>query len=340
MKKRAAGFGELMLRLAPEGYLRFQQTDTFEAVYGGAEANVCAALAQFGVETRFITALPAHAIGQAAFDRLRAIGIDTDFILRQGPRLGIYFAERGAAQRPGKVIYDRAGSSIALIEPGDIDWEAALDGVDWFHFTGITPALGDNVAQCCRDALKVVRAKGIRASCDLNYRRNLWSEEKAREVMTDLVEGLDICMVNEGACKDVFGISAPDAAANDRQSAEASLYVAEEMRKRFGIREIGVTIRRSYSASDNEWSAMLYDGEPHFSRTYRMQPIIERIGGGDAFDAGLIYGELNGWDKQDCVEFAAAAAALKHTVEGDFSVTTLDEVKALMAGEGSGMIQR
>ena len=338
--ERVACFGEIMLRLSPEGYLRFQQAGSFVAVYGGAEANVCASLAQFGVKTRFITALPSHAIGQAAVNALRAIGIETDNILIQGSRVGIYFSEKGAAQRPSKVIYDRAGSSFSQIQPGDINWDAALDGVDWFHFTGITPALGDNVTESVKEALATAHRKGIRVSCDLNYRKNLWSPEKARSVMTELVQGLDLCIANEEDCKAVFGISSPGSDVDSGNlNNEGYLYVAEQMRKQFGISEMAVTLRRSHSASDNDWTAMTYDGESHFSRSYPVH-IVDRVGGGDSFGGALIYAKLKGFDAQKAVEFAAAASALKHSVEGDFNVISLDEVERLMRGDGSARVQR
>lgn len=338
--KRVACFGEIMLRLSPQGYLRFQQADSFQAIYGGAEANVCASLSQYGVEARFISALPEHAVGQAAVNALRAVGVNTDYILRQGARIGIYYAEKGAAQRPSKVIYDRAGSAFSMVQPGTVDWESALEGVDWFHFTGITPALGDNVAACVKEALAVVRKKGIRTSCDLNYRKNLWSREKAGCVMSELVRGLDVCIANEEDCKDVFGISAPASDINaGKLDNEGYLYVAEQMRQRFGIREMAVTLRRSHSASDNDWAAMLYDGESHFSRSYPVH-IVDRVGGGDSFGGALIYAKLQGFDAQKAVEFAAAASALKHTVEGDFNVVSVEEVERLMGGDGSGRVQR
>lgn len=329
-----------MLRLSPEGYLRFQQAKRFDVVYGGAEANVCASIAQLGLQSRFISALPVHAIGQAAVNELRSIGVETEHVLRQGERVGIYFVEKGAAQRPSKVVYDRAGSALSQVQPGDVDWEAALNGVDWFHFTGITPALGDNVTQCVKDALAVAKRYGIRCSCDLNYRKNLWTREKAGRVMSELVQGLDICIANEEDCKDVFGICAPESDINAGQlNNEGYLYVAEEMRKRFGIREMAVTLRRSISASDNDWAAMTYDGAPYFSKTYHVH-IVDRIGGGDSFGAALIYAKLHAYDAQMAVEFAAASSALKHTVEGDFHVIGTEEITRLMNGDGSGRVQR
>ncbi|MDO4572964.1 MAG: sugar kinase [Clostridia bacterium] len=338
--KRVACFGEIMLRLSPKGYLRFQQADSFDAIYGGAEANVCASVAQLGLNARFITALPAHAIGQAAFNALRAIGVDTEYILRQGARVGIYFAEKGAAQRPSKVIYDRAGSAFSQIQPGEIDWDAALDGVDWFHFTGITPALGDNVAACVKEALAVAHKKNIRTSCDLNYRKNLWPREKAGSVMSELVQGLDLCIANEEDCKDVFGISAPESDINGGKLDNAGyLYVARRMQQTYGIREMAVTLRRSRSASDNDWAALLFDGEPHYSRSYPVH-IVDRVGGGDSFGGALIYAKLCGYEAQRAVEFAAAASALKHTVEGDFNIISVDEAERLAGGDGSGRVQR
>lgn len=338
--KRVACFGEIMLRLSPEGYLRFLQADRFDAVYGGAEANVCASLAQFGTEARMITALPTHEIGQAAVNSLRKLGVDTSCILRQGPRVGIYFAEKGASQRPSKVVYDRAGSSFSQVQPGQIDWDQALEGVSWFHFTGITPALGDNVAACVREGLEAARSKGIKTSCDLNYRKNLWTREKAGEVMADLVRGLDVCIANEEDCKDVFGICAPETDLNaGKLNRDGYRYVAAELAARFDIAQVAITLRTSLSASDNEWSAMLYDGEAHFAKTYPVH-IVDRVGGGDSFAAALIDAKLRDLSVQDALEFAVAASCLKHSIEGDVNMVTRDEVARLAGGDGSGRVQR
>ncbi|NLV35848.1 MAG: sugar kinase [Clostridiaceae bacterium] len=334
-------FGEIMLRLAPEGYYRFIQADTFGATYGGGEANVAVSLANYGMDASFVTKLPKHEIGQAAINSLRQFGVDTRKIVRGGSRVGIYFLEKGASQRASKVIYDRANSSIATASQSDFDWDSILDGVQWFHFTGITPALGDNVATICLDACKAAKAKGITVSCDLNYRKNLWSREKAGQVMAELMEYVDLCIANEGDAGDVFGIWADNSdVTGGRLSRDGYKSVAKKLVERFGFKKVAITLRSSISANDNDWAAMLYDGkEYYFSKSYSIH-IVDRVGGGDSFGAGLIYSLLNGSEPQEAVEFAVAASCLKHTIEGDFNQVSLDEVKKLMGGDGTGRVQR
>lgn len=338
---RVVTFGELMLRLAPEGYYRFVQAETFGATYGGGEANVAVSLANYGADAAFVSKLPANEIGQAALNSLRRFGVDTGNIVRGGPRMGIYFLEKGASQRPSKVIYDRAGSSIACAERSDFDWERILDGADWFHFTGITPALGGNLPEICADALAVCRKKGISVSCDLNYRKNLWTRERAGEVMARLMRDVNVCIANEEDAADVFGIRAEGADVTagklDRTGYES---VARQLTERFGFDKVAITLRESISASDNNWSGMLYaKGKAYFSKKYALR-IVDRVGGGDSFGGGLIYALLDGKDAQGAIEFAVAASALKHTVEGDYNMAEKSEVEKLAGGDGSGRVQR
>jgi len=334
-------FGEIMLRLAPPGYYRFVQTDTFCATYGGGEANVAVSLANFGLDVAFVTKLPKHELGQAAVNSLRRYGVDTSKIVRGGDRIGIYFLEKGASQRPSKVIYDRANSAIATATREDFDWDRIFDGAAWFHFTGITPALGDNVAEICMDACKAAKAKNITVSCDLNYRKNLWSREKAGRVMSGLMEYVDICIANEEDAGDVFGIWADDSNITaGRLSKEGYKQVAEKLAERFNFDKVAITLRSSISANDNNWAAMLYDrGEYYFSKTYPIH-IVDRVGGGDSFGAGLIYSIINGKEPQDALEFAVAASCLKHTIEGDFNHVSVAEVERLAGGDSSGRVQR
>jgi len=339
--KKIVTFGELMLRLAPEGYLRFVQADAFEATFGGGEANVSISLANFGADTSFVTKLPSHEIGQMAVNSLRKYGVDTSFITRGGKRVGIYYLEKGASQRPSKVIYDRAGSAIAEACKDDFDWDKIFDGAGWFHFTGITPALSDELAEICLLACKKAKEKGIVVSCDLNYRNKLWSKEKAGEVMNKLCKYVDVCISNEEDANDVFGIKAAntDVTAGEINS-EGYKYVAEELKKRFGFSYVAITLRESISASDNRWGAMLYDGKEFcFSKKYNVH-IVDRVGGGDSFGAGLIYSLMQNESPADAIEFAVAASCLKHSIEGDYNFVTVDEVKKLAKGDASGRVQR
>lgn len=334
-------FGELMLRLAPEGYTRFVQAETFGATYGGGEANVAVSLANFGLDAAFVTKLPAHEIGQAAVNSLRRYGVDTSYITRGGSRVGIYFLEKGASQRPSKVVYDRAHSAIAEATQSDFDWDAIFEGADWFHFTGITPALGENVAALCMDACKAAKSKGIPVSCDLNYRKNLWSRETAGQVMGELCKLVDLCIANEEDAKDVFGIEAEHTDIYAGQLNHAGYEsVARQLTERFGFEKVAITLRTSISASENNWAAMLFTGgQAHYSKEYNMK-IVDRVGGGDSFGAGLIYATLSGYQPQQALEFAVAASCLKHSIEGDYNQVSADEVSKLAGGDGSGRVQR
>jgi 2-dehydro-3-deoxygluconokinase len=334
-------FGEIMLRLAPEGYYRFVQAASYGATYGGGEANVSVSLSGFGLDAAFVTKLPKHEIGQGAVNSLRKFGVDTSLIVRGGDRVGIYFLEKGASQRPSKVIYDRAHSAIAAASESDFDWDKIFNGASWFHFTGITPALSDSAAAITLAACKAARSKGVTVSCDLNYRQNLWSREKAGEVMGKLMEFVDVCIANEEDSSDVFGIRASGSdVTSGKISHDGYKEVAAALVKRFGFKQTAITLRESISANDNNWGAMLYaDNEYYFSKKYAMH-IVDRVGGGDSFGAGLIYGNLTGMGAQERLEIAVAASCLKHSIEGDFNLVSADEVKKLAGGNASGRVQR
>lgn len=341
MGKKVVTFGEIMLRLEPEGYYRFVQAESYGATYGGGEANVAVSLANYGFDACFVTKLPAHEIGQGAVNALRRFGVDTSRIVRGGNRVGIYFLEKGASQRPSKVIYDREGSAIAMASKEDFDWKTIFEGAEWFHFTGITPALNDNVAEICLDACRAAKEAGVKISCDLNYRNKLWSREKAGQVMGELCRYVDVCIANEEDAADVFGMKASQTNVHAGEvNHEGYKDVARQLEERFGFEKAAITLRESLSANDNLWSAMLYDGEAYyFSKKYQMH-IVDRVGGGDSFGGGLIAACLNGYDPQQTIEFAVAASCLKHSVEGDFNMVSMDEVWNLAGGDASGRVQR
>jgi 2-dehydro-3-deoxygluconokinase len=339
--KRVVTFGEIMLRLAPEGYYRFIQAASYGASYGGGEANVAVTLANFGLDAAFVTKLPKHEIGQGAVNSLRRFGVDTSRIVRGGSRVGIYFLEKGASQRASKVIYDRAGSAIATAEPQDFDWNAIFEGASWFHVTGITPALGDTAAAITMEACTAAKARRITVSCDLNYRKNLWSQEMAASVMGKLMPLVDICIANEEDAANVFGIHAQGTdVSSGTISREGYRGVAKALTDRFGFKTVAITLRESISANDNNWAAMLFTGGvSYFSKKYPVH-IVDRVGGGDSFCAGIIYGTLQDYSPQETVEFAAAASCLKHSIEGDFNQVSVEEVQKLAGGDASGRVQR
>ena len=339
--KRVVTFGELMLRLAPNGYYRFFQNDQMQATFGGGEANVAVSLANYGLDSVYVTKLPKHAIGQGAVDSLRAFGVDTSKIVRGGDRVGIYYLEKGASQRGSVCIYDRANSAIALASKEDFDWDNIFDGADWFHFTGITPALGKNVTEICIEACKAAKARGVKISCDLNYRGKLWTRAEAREAMSELCKYVDVCISNEEDAKDVFGIEAEGTDMyGGKLNHEGYKSVAKQLADKFGFEKVAITLRSSISASDNDWAGMLYDGENYgFSKSYHLH-IVDRVGGGDSFGGGLIYALLNGKTTQEAIEFAVAASALKHSIEGDYNRVSVSEVEKLAGGDGSGRVQR
>ena len=336
-------FGELMLRLAPEGYLRFIQSNKFEATFGGAEANVAVSLANYNQDVSFVSKLPNNEIGQMAINSLRQYGVNTSHVIRGGDRVGIYYCEKGASQRPSKVIYDRAYSSIALAKKEDFDWDKIFEDADWFHFTGITPALSKEIAEITLEACKAAKEKGIVVSCDLNFRKKLWSNKEANETMNKLCKYVDICIANEEDAKDVFAIEAKDTDINTgKLNKEGYVSVAEQLCQRFNFKYVAITLRESISANDNNWSAMLYnakEGKAYFSKKYAIH-IVDRVGGGDSFGAGLIYALRNSYKDQDAIEFAVAASCLKHSIEGDYNLVSLEEVKALANGDASGRVKR
>ena len=334
-------FGEIMLRLAPEGYYRFVQAEKFGATFGGGEANVSVSLANYGMDAQYVTKIPNNDIGQACINSLRKFGVDTHNIVRGGERLGIYYLEKGASQRPSKVIYDRAYSAIAMAQKSDFDWAKILEGATWFHFTGITPALSDNCAEICLDAVKTAKQMGITVSCDLNYRKKLWSKEKAKQVMTSLAPYIDVCIANEEDASDVFGIKAENTdITGGKLSHDGYKSVAKQLVDTFGFKKVAITLRGSISANNNNWAAMLYDGNDYYLSKNYLIHIVDRVGGGDSFGGGLIYALSNNFAPQDAIEFAVAASCLKHTIEGDYNMVSVDEVLKLAQGDGSGRVQR
>lgn len=336
-------FGEIMMRLNPEGYTRFVQAERFEASYAGGEANVAVSLANFGLDAAFVTKLPANPLGEAARNAVRRFGVETKDIVWGGPRLGVYFVEKGASQRASKVVYDRAGSSIALARRGDFDWAKILKGVRWFHFTGITPALGGDLPAICLDALKWCRAHRITVSCDLNYRGKLWTKAEAGACMEKLVPYVDVLIANEADAADVFGIVGKGSdVERGRLDKAGYVSVAEQLIARFGCKKVAITLRTSLSAFDNLWAGMLYDEKAKkavFSIEYKLH-IVDRVGGGDSFGGGLIYALATGRGPQASIDFAVAASALKHSIEHDFNLVSVAEVEALAAGNGTGRVQR
>lgn len=330
-----------MLRLSTPDFRRFVQADSFDVTYGGGEANVSAALCNYGLQGTFVTKVPNNPIGQSAINHLRRYGVDTQFIVRGGDRLGIYFLETGASMRASQVVYDRAGASIADVDISEFDFDKILDGAVWFHTTGITPALSDKAAALTEAALKAARARGITTSIDLNYRKKLWTKEKAREVMTNLCRYVDVCIGNEEDADTTLGFKAKD---TDVTKGELNLEgfkdVFRQMKEKFGFKYIASSLRESYSASDNGWSALVYDGnEFYHTRKYEVR-IVDRVGSGDSFASGFIYGLVTGMPMGEAAEFGVAASALKHTIPGDLNHATLSEVKDLMKGDGSGRVQR
>src|SRR6266852_3696831 len=344
MPKTTVTFGEIMLRLAPPGFERFLQSPQFVATFGGGEANVAVALAGFGLPATYVTALPPNnPIADCAVGELRRFGVDTSKIVRLKGRVGVYFLEAGANQRLSKVVYDRDNSSIALAKPGDIDWDSVLDGAGWFHITGITPALSATAAALALESVRKAREKGLTVSCDLNYRKNVWKYGKtAAEVMRELVKWVDIGIANEEDCQMALGISSASDVHSGKLDAGEYRKLAEKVMAEFpNLRALAITLRESKSASHNGWSACLHNGKDFLvSRHYEITHIVDRVGGGDSFAAGLIYGWQALPDHADALEFAVAASCLKHSISGDFSRSTVDEVNALIKEGGSGRVQR
>ncbi len=336
-------FGELLLRLAAPGYTKLFQKDSLESTFCGGEANVAVSLSVFGLDSVFVTKLPDNDVGIAAVHSLDYFKVDTSKVVYGKGRMGLYYLEKGVSQRPSRVIYDREYSAMALAKREDFDWDKILDGADWFHWTGINPALSDELVVICEEACHVAKAKGITVSCDLNYRGKLWSSEKAQSVMKPLMKYVDLCICNEEDAEKVLGIKPRDTNVERGKLNKASyIYTAEVINRCFGCKYVATTLRKSYSASHNGWSAMLYDSaakESYFSDDYDIQ-IVDRVGGGDSFAAGLIYAMTMKMENQSAIEFATAASCLKHTIEGDYNRCVVSDVEALLKHGGNGRVLR
>lgn len=335
------GMGDFLASFSPKGFERFTQAKSYDVTFTGAEANVLVSLSRYGLPTRFVTRLPETDIGDAALMQLNAFRVDTSFVSRGGPRIGVLYLEKGASQRPSKVIYDRHNSSICQAKPEHFDFDKIFENAGWFHFTGITPALSQETAELTKLACQAAKKAGCTISCDLNYRKNLWTSDQAKAVMEPLLSYVDVLIANEEDVEKVLGIKA---SGTDVESARLDhngyIQVAKLLTERYGLKAVATTLRESISASVNNWSALLYtDGQAFFSRRYQIQ-IVNRVGGGDSFSAGLIYAMQRGDSPQDQVEFAAAASCLKHTIEYDYNLSTVAEVEALMQGSGNGRVQR
>ena len=333
--------GEIMLRLSPEGCYRFVEVDKFNVIWGGGEANVAVSCANYGHDAYFVSKLPTHEIGQAAVNALRRYGVHTDHIARGGERVGIYYCETGASMRPSKVIYDRAHSAISEADPRDFDFDKIMEGADWFHWSGITPAISDKAAELTKLACEAAKRYGVTVSVDLNFRKKLWTSEKAQSIMKPLMKYVDVCIGNEEDAELCLGFK-PDAdVEGGNTDAEGYKAIFEQMMKEFGFKYVVSTLRESYSATHNGWKAMIYDGkEFNVSKRYDINPIIDRVGGGDSFSGGLIHGLLTYKTKGEALEFAVAASALKQTIPGDFNLVSTAEVEALAGGSANGRVQR
>ena len=339
--KRVVCFGEIMGRLNPEGYLRIGQANKFELSFAGGEANAAVSLANYGLDAVFVTKLPDNELGKAVIKTLRGYNVNISEIVFGGERLGLYFVEKGASQRPSKVIYDRKYSSISTAKKEEFDWNRIFSGTNWFHFTGITPALSDDAASICNDACKVAKKKGVTVSCDLNYRKNLWSSEKAQKIMGELMQYVDVCIANEEDAEKVFGIKAESTNVSiGKLDHKGYISVAKQLVDRFGFKKVAITLRGSISASDNNWAGMLYaNGKTWFSKNYLIH-IVDRVGGGDSFGGALTYALILKYEPQRAIEFAVAASCLKQTIEFDFNQVTVAEIEKLLSGDVSGRVQR
>lgn len=338
---RIITLGEIMLRLSPEGSYRFTEVDKFNIIWGGGEANVAVSCANYGHDAYFVSKLPCHEIGQAAVNALRRFGVHTEFITRGGERVGIYYCETGASMRPSKVIYDRAHSAISEAEPEDFDFDAIMKGADWFHWSGITPAISDKAALLTRLACEAAKRYGVTVSVDLNFRKKLWTSKKAQAIMRPLMKYVDVCIGNEEDAELCLGFKPKADVEGGDTNAEGYKQIFAQMQKEFGFRYVASTLRESYSATHNGWKAMIYDGKEFYvSKRYEINPIIDRVGGGDAFSGGLIHGLLTFKSQAEALEFAVAASALKQTIPGDFNLVSVAEVEALAAGSANGRVQR
>ena len=334
--------GEIMLRLSTADHNRFTQVERFEACYGGGEANVAVSLANYGHDAYYVTKLPKHEIGQAAVNALRRWGVHTDYIVRGGERVGIYYLESGVSMRASKVIYDRADSAIAKAEVSDFDFDRIMEGADWFHFSGITPAISAKGAEITRAACEAARRHHVTVSCDLNYRKKLWTPKEAQKVMRELMPYVDVCIGNEEDAEKCLGFKPKGTDVNaGKLNVDSYKEIFRQMREQFGFDKVVTTLRESYSASHNGWSALIYDGKEFYqSKHYDIEPIVDRVGGGDSFSAGLIHGLLTKETQGEALEFAVAASALKHTINGDFNCMSIEEVENLAKGDASGRVQR
>lgn len=339
--KKVVGFGDYILRLNPEGYLKFIQADKFVINFTGAEANVLTSLAYMGVDTQFVTRLPNNAISECAIANLKKFSVGTANIAYGGDRIGIFYCEKGASQRPSKIIYDRKNSGFCESKSSDYNWGEILEGATNFHFTGITPALSPSLAEITLEAVRTAKSKGITVSCDLNYRKNLWTKEQARKTMEELVSYVDVLVANEEDAADVLNIYASDTdVVSGKLNKNGYIEVARKITEKYNVKKVAITLRKSISASDNDWSALLYtEGKAYFSKEYHIH-IVDRVGGGDSFSAGLLYALINDYEPQKAIEFAAAASCLKQTIELDVNLSKVSDVLALVSGDGSGRVQR
>ena len=333
--------GEIMLRLSTPGNSRFVQSDSFDVNYGGGEANVAVSLSNYGHEAFFVSKVPAHEIGQAAVNSLRKFGVHTKFLARGGERLGVYYLETGSSLRPSKVIYDRAHSSMGEANPQDFDYEKIFAGADWFHWSGITPAISDTAAECVKQACIVAKRLGVTVSCDLNFRKKLWTPEKAQSIMRPLMQYVDVCIDNEEDAEKCLCFKPASDVESGKTEADDYKAIFAKMQQEFNFKYVVSTLRESFSASNNGWKAMIYDGnEFYVSRRYEITPIVDRVGGGDSFSAGIIHGFVNKMSQRDALEFAVAASALKHTIPGDVNIVSIQEVESLVAGHTNGRVDR
>jgi len=344
MKKKVVTFGEIMLRLSSPGFTRFVQSQSLDSTFGGGEANVAVSLSNYGMDSYFVTKLPKHEIGQSAVNHLRRFGVKDDFIVRGGERVGIYFLETGASQRASKVIYDRAGSAVSLMKKGEVDWKTVFENAAWFHWTGITPALGKNAQELLTEACEVAKMMKVTISCDLNFRAKMWTTEEAQAVMQPLMKYVDVCIANEEDAEKSLGLKAEKTNIEEGHLDEQGYFnVAKKLKETYNFKAVSITLRESYSASKNGWSALMLDDKdcktPYRSKRYDIE-IVDRVGGGDSFASGLIYGLLEKDNSKDALEFAVAASCLKHSIPGDFNLVNVDEVEKLVKSGGSGRVER
>ena len=344
MSKKVVTFGEIMLRLSSPGYTRFVQSQSFDVSFGGGEANVAVSLSNYGMEAYFVSKLPKHEIGQSAVNSLRRYGVKDDFIIRGGDRIGIYFLETGASQRASKVIYDRANSAVSMMKKGEVDWKKVFENASWFHWTGITPALGKNAQELLAEACETAKQMNVAVSCDLNFRAKLWTTREAQAVMQPLMKYVDVCIANEEDAEKSLGLKAEKTNIEAGHLDEQGYFnVAKKLKEEYNFKTVAITLRESFSASKNGWSALLLDDKdcktPYRSKRYDIE-IVDRVGGGDSFASGLIYGLMTKDNTKDALEFAVAASCLKHSIPGDFNVVSIDEVEKLVKSGGSGRVER